>query len=85
MDWDGAPREWRKSTFSGNGDCVEWLVAGEDIYVRSSKHPSDAVLMFTRSEWLAFVAGVKAGQAEPYVTNRMPTQRASPPARNNLR
>ena len=50
MDGDGTPPGWRKSTFSGIGDCVEWLVAEENVYVRNSKHPYGAVLVFTRPE-----------------------------------
>ena len=32
------------------------------IGVRDSKDPSGPVLVFTRSEWQAFVAGVKTGE-----------------------
>ena len=58
-------RNGRTSTFSGTGggDCVQWLLLGTDVLVRDSKN-RDVTLRFTRSEWIAFVAGVKAGQAD---------------------
>jgi hypothetical protein len=53
---------WRKSTFSGVGDCVEVTAADGEVKVRDSKDPSGAVLDFTVAEWQAFVAGAKAGE-----------------------
>jgi hypothetical protein len=52
---------WRKSSFSmGNGNCVETaLLADRSVAVRDSKRPEDAVLIFTESEWTAFLAGAK--------------------------
>jgi predicted secreted Zn-dependent protease len=52
---------WRKSTYSmGGGDCVQTaqLPTGE-VAVRHSKAPDKGVLVFTTSEWRAFIAGVK--------------------------
>ncbi len=54
---------WKKSRFSGAGNCVE--VARDDrlIYVRDSKiGPTGSVLAFTEAEWDAFVSGVRAGE-----------------------
>lgn len=54
---------WRKSTRSGGqGNCVEVADAPDAIGVRDSKDPSGPNLVFTRSEWRAFVDGVKAGE-----------------------
>ncbi|MET8335332.1 DUF397 domain-containing protein [Streptosporangium canum] len=68
---------WRKSSFSGNGgaDCVEVAVVPGDLalaghkadadelyLVRDSKDPDGPKLAFTRSEWDAFVNGVKLGE-----------------------
>jgi hypothetical protein len=52
---------WQKSSYSmGNGNCVETTpLADGSIAVRDSKHPDEAILRFTPSEWKAFVAGVK--------------------------
>jgi hypothetical protein len=56
---------WRKSSFSdGNGgDCVEVApTRDETIAVRHSKDPDGPLITYTRSEFRAFVAGVKAGE-----------------------
>lgn len=63
MDEAGAA-DWRKSQFSGMGDCVEWRICDGGVDVRNSQDPSGGTLRFTRSEWIAFVAGVKAGDAD---------------------
>ena len=55
--------EWRKSTYSANGSCVE--VARNlpgIIAVRDSKEPGGPALVFTPAEWEAFTAGVLAGE-----------------------
>ena len=55
--------EWRKSTYSANGSCVE--VARNlpgIIAVRDSKDPAGPALVFTPAEWDAFTAGVLAGE-----------------------
>lgn len=53
--------EWVKSSFSGaNGACVETNFSPEgSVSVRDSKDPDGAVLLFTREEWEAFIAGVE--------------------------
>lgn len=55
---------WFKSTRSGayGDNCVETMAYQGDILVRDSKDPTGPVLRFTRDEWDAFVAGVKAGE-----------------------
>ncbi|MEV4480081.1 DUF397 domain-containing protein [Micromonospora coxensis] len=55
MDLTGAT--WRKSTRSGQGECVE--VADNlpgVVGVRDSKDPVGPVLTFTPGSWRAFVA-----------------------------
>ncbi|MEV4491167.1 DUF397 domain-containing protein [Micromonospora coxensis] len=55
MDLTGAV--WRKSTRSGQGECVE--VADNlpgVVGVRDSKDPTGPVLTFTSRSWRAFVA-----------------------------
>ncbi|MFC0865224.1 DUF397 domain-containing protein [Sphaerimonospora cavernae] len=66
------PAGWRKSTYSNNGgNCVEVAVvsstdgpkSGERLFaLRDSKNPDGPALVFTPSEWEAFVAGVKDGE-----------------------
>jgi hypothetical protein len=54
---------WFKSTrSSGNGNCVEVAIVDDTVGVRDSKDRSGPVLVFTASEWRAFVAGAKDGQ-----------------------
>lgn len=57
--------EWTKSSFSnGNGgnNCLEVSVTSSGmIAVRNSTTPR-IITYFTKSEWTAFLAGVKAGE-----------------------
>jgi hypothetical protein len=56
---------WRKSTYSGDngGGCVEVArnLPGV-VAVRDSKDPGGPKLAFAPDEWLAFTAGIKAGE-----------------------
>jgi hypothetical protein len=56
---------WIKSRHSGptGGNCVEvaFLPTGE-IAMRNSRYPSGPALIFTRSEWDAFLGGAKDGE-----------------------
>jgi Domain of unknown function (DUF397) len=57
--------EFKISTFSGGGSCVEvGRALGEDleVLVRHSRFPQLGALPFTIDEWRAFVLGVKAGE-----------------------
>jgi hypothetical protein len=58
---------WRKSSrsTSGSGQCVEAgpLADGSGrIAVRHSHHPEGSVIVYTRAEWDAFLAGAKDGE-----------------------
>jgi hypothetical protein len=55
---------WRKSSQSGPNcdNCVEVAFVDDAILLRDSKHPDGAVLVFTQSEWDAFVGGAKDGE-----------------------
>ncbi|MCO1657877.1 DUF397 domain-containing protein [Pseudonocardia sp. S2-4] len=55
--------EWRKSRFSQEGDCVEWRFPPNVVELRNSRDPEGSKLIFTHSEWRAFLAGVNAGDA----------------------
>ena len=55
---------WRKSSFSGDGDCLEWLVRSDGVRLRNSKRPDTGELHITHAEWDAFLAGVKMGEAD---------------------
>ncbi|GAA3725885.1 hypothetical protein HDA32_003438 [Spinactinospora alkalitolerans] len=55
--------EWYKSSYSkASGECVEaaQLVSGV-CGIRDSKAPAQAPLLFSVSEWHAFISSVKAG------------------------
>jgi len=55
--------QWRKSSFSGgNGQCVEAADLGTHIAVRHSFDPEGPVVLYTRPEWAAFMAGVRNGE-----------------------
>jgi len=64
MNERDTPSRWRKSTFSQPGDCVEWNRTETVVYVRASKDRNGPMLKFTHAEWEAFIAGVKAGEAD---------------------
>ena len=55
---------WRKSSRSGpfTDNCVEVAFVDDAIAVRDSKNPTGPVLIFTASEWDAFVDGAKDGE-----------------------
>jgi hypothetical protein len=61
------PVAWHISTFSdaNGGSCVEagpLLDGSGRVAVRHSKAPDAAVIVYTRAEWKAFLAGAKAGE-----------------------
>ncbi|MEV4382613.1 DUF397 domain-containing protein [Streptosporangium sp. NPDC049644] len=63
MNLSGA--EWRKSTLSqgGGNNCVEVALNLPDIVaIRDSKAPDEPSMIFTHSEWSAFVNGIRNGQ-----------------------
>ncbi|MFF5213203.1 DUF397 domain-containing protein [Streptosporangium sp. NPDC000396] len=56
---------WRKAkaSTSNGGNCVEVAeLSGGRRAVRDSKNPTGPALVFTPSEWAAFVGGVKDGE-----------------------
>ena len=61
---------WRKSSYSNpSGNCVETarLPSGR-MAVRDSKRPDGPVLIFTGTEWAAFVGGLREGAAGTIVS-----------------
>jgi hypothetical protein len=69
MHNDQSKARWIKSSASsGNGTCVETAsVRTDEILVRNSRDSEGPVLAFTKAEWIAFVAGVKAGEFDAIV------------------
>lgn len=65
--FDLSTAQWRKSTYSVDtttgSECVEVAdLDGGARAVRDSKNPTGPALMFTAPEWVAFTAGVRAGE-----------------------
>jgi hypothetical protein len=59
-----ARASWRKATASGNNGCVEITDTAAHVWVRDSKDRQGPVLVFTRQEWTAFLAGARNGEFE---------------------
>jgi hypothetical protein len=56
--------DFKKSSFSHRGKkvCVEVAINKEGVAVRDTKDPYKNILYFSKKEWAAFIAGVKAGE-----------------------
>ena len=55
--------EFKISSFCNFGGCVEvGQTADGAVLVRDTKDRAQRALAFTAQEWVAFVAGVKAGE-----------------------
>lgn len=44
------------------GGCVEVASTAAAVAIRDAKNPTQTALVFSRAEWVAFIAGVKAGE-----------------------
>lgn len=53
---------WQRSAACGSAACVEVAPTDLGVAVRDSKSQSGPILEYTRSEWSAFVTGVKKGE-----------------------
>jgi hypothetical protein len=52
--------EWRKSSFSASGNCVE--IANDhdgSVLVRDSKYPTEKTLSFSAPTWHEFIRGLE--------------------------
>jgi putative sterol carrier protein len=61
MEPNQTNEQWKKSSYSAQGNCVEVSV-GSTVKVRHTKRPDDATIEYSHDEWLAFTRGVKAGE-----------------------
>lgn len=60
---DPVAAEWEKSSFcNGASSCVEITETADAVGVRDSKDPNGPVLVFTKKEWAAFIAGAREGE-----------------------
>jgi hypothetical protein len=53
---------WHKSVHSGDSGCVEIAFIEGQVAVRDSKDRGGHMLVFTTTEWTAFISGVLDGQ-----------------------
>jgi hypothetical protein len=61
----GITGPWVKSSYSGptGGNCVEVaFLADGDVAMRNSRDPDGPALIFTRTEWDAFLGGACKGE-----------------------
>ncbi|WP_332838780.1 DUF397 domain-containing protein [Nocardia bovistercoris] len=58
--------EWRVSSFTDNGTCVEVAGTPSTVYVRNSNHRDAGTVEFTRAEWSAFLKGAQAGEFDDF-------------------
>jgi hypothetical protein len=62
-DYDDKPAlNWRKSTQSNSGGCLEVAAAGGVVFLRDSKYPDGPIVPFSTGAWLVFVAELRASQ-----------------------
>ncbi|MEV0218633.1 DUF397 domain-containing protein [Streptomyces sp. NPDC050704] len=67
-----APRNWRKSSYSGpddGNDCVEIANSPTHIAVRDSKAPADRTLTFPTNTFTPFIEALKTTAAHSTVTD----------------
>jgi hypothetical protein len=64
---------WRKSRYSNpSGNCVEVAeLPSGGIAVRNSRHPNSAALIYTYAEFAAFVHGVKSGDFDDLIDDKV--------------
>jgi hypothetical protein len=60
---DSLESEWRKSTRSAEGNCVEvrFLDGGSRVEMRNSKDRQGTVLVFSANAWQELLQRLKAG------------------------
>lgn len=62
-DTDLSQAKWHKSSLSNpSGNCVEIAEVDGKFAVRDAKDRGRGALIFTKSEWKAFVGGVRNGE-----------------------
>jgi hypothetical protein len=54
--------EWRKSSYSDQGDCVEVSLGVDAVRVRNSTNRSLPSISFGTRQWAEFLAAVRIGE-----------------------
>ncbi|WP_083934355.1 DUF397 domain-containing protein [Nocardiopsis baichengensis] len=57
-----APGQFRKSSYSRTNDCVEVADGVGVSAVRDTRHRAIGTLLFSSSEWRAFIEATKRGE-----------------------
>ena len=52
---------WLVAQKCNGGSCVRVASRGEQVVIGDSKNPGGPILTYTRSEWTAFVDGIREG------------------------
>lgn len=66
-DTERAGLAWVKAQYSGhNGQCVEIASAAGNVAVRDSKDPDGPILVYTPSEFKAFLHGARNGEFDRF-------------------
>ncbi|MFI5493570.1 DUF397 domain-containing protein [Actinoplanes sp. NPDC051859] len=62
-------RRYTKSTKSGGsgGNCVEWSIQNNGVYVRDSKNPDGPELLMSHQEWGTFTQAAGSGGAHRWI------------------
>jgi len=60
--YDGPALNWRKSTQSAGGGCLEVAAADGVVFLRDSKRPTGPIVPISADAWLVFVAELRASQ-----------------------
>jgi len=53
---------WKTSSFSAGGQCIQQSKTNKHVFIRDSKHPHGYILMFTHAEFEAYKQGIIAGE-----------------------
>jgi hypothetical protein len=54
--------EWRKSSYSDQGDCVEVFLGVDAVRVRNTRDRSLPSISFGARQWAEFTAAVRTGE-----------------------
>jgi predicted secreted Zn-dependent protease len=58
---------WRIARSCDGGNCVQVAPRGDMVVIGDTKNPDSAPLTYTRSEWQAFVEGVRRGDFDDLI------------------
>ena len=56
-----AELNWQVAQKCNGGACIRVASHGEQIVIGDSKNPGGPILTYSRSEWTAFVDGIREG------------------------